>query len=296
MAMVEPMDDQARIVRRLVADSTRSSMSTAVFLHYVCQTAAKALSASGVGISVMTDDGTRAVCAASDPLSERVEELQFVMGEGPCIDAFATRRPVLISDLGGSATHRRWPGYAAAAVQDGVRAVFAFPLQVGTARLGILDVFRQRAGPLSDAELPMALTFADVAVEALLDRQRGAGADGGPVPPGSVAADVGHRAELFQAQGMVMVQLGIPLADALIRIRAYAYARNRSLSDVAADGSDTVIEFDGAVGEDALPPHPQSSKAAGNSTSPSISAQRRFFVKGSPLFGEKRASASPTHL
>ena len=239
------MDDQAQIIRRLVADSTRG-MSTAVLLQYVCQTAAQALSASGVGISVMTEDGTRGVCAASDPLSERVEELQFVMGEGPCIDAFATRRPVLVADLDGSATHRRWPGYAAAAVQDGVRAVFAFPLQVGTARLGILDVFRQQAGPLADTELPLALTFADVTVEALLDRQRsaGTGAEDGTVPPGGVAADVGHRAELFQAQGMVMVQLGVSLGEALARIRAHAYAQDRRLDDVARDIVARRLRFD----------------------------------------------------
>jgi len=237
------MDDQTQLVRRLVADSTRPGMPTAVFLRSMCRTAARALSASGVGISVMTDDGTRGVCAASDPLSERVEELQFIMGEGPCIDAFTTRRPVLIADLGGSAVHRRWPGYAPAVVQDGVRAVFAFPLQVGAARLGILDVFRQRAGPLTATELPLALTFADVTVEALLDRQRGADADGSVTADG-VAADVGHRAELFQAQGMVMVQLGVSLGEALSRMRAYAYAQNCSLDDVARDVVARRLRFD----------------------------------------------------
>jgi len=228
------MDDQTQVVRRLVAASTQPGMATAIFLHHVCRTAAQALSASGVGISVMTDDGTRGVCAASDPLSERIEELQFVVGEGPCIDAFTTRRPVLVADLGGSAMHRRWPGYAPAAVQDGVRAVFAFPLQVGASRLGILDVFRQQTGPLTATEFPLALTFADVTVEALLDRQRDAETDDTTARAGQ-GADVGHRAELFQAQGMVMVQLGVSLAEALSRMRAHAYAQNRRLDDVARD-------------------------------------------------------------
>ncbi|MEV8505039.1 GAF and ANTAR domain-containing protein [Actinoplanes sp. NPDC051475] len=229
------MDDRPQAVRRLVAATTRQGISTDAFLRHVCQTATHALSASGVGISVMTDDGTRGVCAASDPISERVEELQFIMGEGPCIDAFTTGRPVLVADLGGGAANR-WPGYAPAALQDGVRAVFAFPLQVGAARLGILDVFRQRVGPLTEMELPLALTFADVTVEALLDRQRDAGGvavDG--MAADSVALDVGRRAELFQAQGMVMVQLGVSISEALSRMRAYAYAENRRLDDVARD-------------------------------------------------------------
>jgi hypothetical protein len=244
--MVEPMDDQTQVVRRLVAASTQPGMATTTFLHHVCRTAAQALSASGVGISVMTDDGIRGVCAASDPLSERVEELQFVVGEGPCIDAFTTRRPVLVADLGGSAMHRRWPGYAPAAVQNGVRAVFAFPLQVGAARLGILDVFRQQTGPLTATELPLALTFADVTVEALLDRQSDtrAGSEDGTVPPDSLGADLGHRTELFQAQGMVMVQLGVSLAEALSRLRAHAYAQNRRLDDVARDIVARRLHFD----------------------------------------------------
>jgi hypothetical protein len=223
------MDEQTAVVRRLVAASTQRGRPTDLFLRHVCRAAAQALSASGAGISVLTDDGTRGVSAASDPLSERVEELQFVMGEGPCIDAFTSRRPVLIADLAGTAMHGRWPAYAPAAVLDGVRAVFAFPLQVGAARLGILDVFRQEAGPLTDTELPLALTFAGVTVEALLDRQRGA------VPPDGVVADIGHRAELFQAQGMVMVQLGVSIGEALARMRGYAYAENRGLDDVARD-------------------------------------------------------------
>jgi hypothetical protein len=89
----------------------------------------------------------------------------------------------------------------------------------------------------------LALTFADVTVEALLDRQRGAEA-AGSVTAGGVAADVGHRAELFQAQGMVMVQLGVSLGEALSRMRAYAYAENRSLDDVARDVVARRLRFD----------------------------------------------------
>jgi hypothetical protein len=108
--------------------------------------------ASGVGLSVMAADGLRGITAASDPASERIEELQFLLGEGPCIDAFATRRPVLVLSLADGATHR-WPVYAPAAYADGVRPVFAFPLQVGAALLGVLDVFRARPGSLSGEEL-----------------------------------------------------------------------------------------------------------------------------------------------
>jgi hypothetical protein len=197
------------------------------FLKRVCVAATGALSASGAGVSVMTADGTRGISAASDPTSERVEDLQFVLGEGPCIDAFTTRRPVLIADLAdGAAT--RWPVYTPAAHDDGLRAVFAFPLQIGAARLGVLDVYRDHAGPLTGDELACALTFADVTLEALLDQQHDVDA------PGTTDA-VAYRAGLFQAQGMVMVQLGISISEAMVRLRAHAYAENRPLADVARD-------------------------------------------------------------
>jgi hypothetical protein len=200
-------------------------------LQRLCTVAAGALSASGAGVSVMAEDGARGVAAASGPASERIEELQFVLGEGPCIDAFASRRPVLVPDLTDGTTHR-WPAYTPAVHDEGVRAVFAFPLQVGAARLGVFDVFRARAGPLSAAELRQAFTFTDLAVRTLLDGQDHATAGG--------AADgldeaIEHSPELFQAQGMVMVQLGVSLAEALVRIRAHTYAENRRLNDVARD-------------------------------------------------------------
>ena len=44
-----------------------------------------------------------------------------------------------------------------------------------------------------------------------------------------------HRAEVYQAQGMVMVDLGVTLAEAMARLRGHAYAENRYLSDVARD-------------------------------------------------------------
>jgi hypothetical protein len=228
------MNDRATTIRGLIAAQPAPTGGVVDHLRCVCQAAAEALSASGTGISVLTDDGTRGVYAASDPLSEHVEELQFLLGEGPCLDAFDGRRPVLIADLAGEAM-TRWPVYASEAHDRGVRAVFAFPLQIGAARLGVFDVFRDHAGRLSEQHLADALCFAHVAVEALLDRQRdGAGAPGGPADD-SVTDAAGNRAELFQAQGMVMVQIRGSITDAAARIRAYAYAENRSLGEVARD-------------------------------------------------------------
>ncbi|GLZ00679.1 GAF and ANTAR domain-containing protein [Actinoplanes sp. NBRC 103695] len=238
------MDDRKSVIADLVARQPAEPAGTAGLLRRVCRAAAKALSASGTGLSVMTEDGVRAATAASDPISERIEDLQFVLGEGPCMDAFASRRPVLVPDLDelGCGAGSRWPFYAPAARRDGLRAVFAFPLQVGAARLGVMDVFRERAGPLSGEELADALDFAEVTVAALLDQQEDTGRGG--VPAVDDGDDIGLRSELFQAQGMVMVQLEVSLVEAMARIRAYAYAEDRHLADVARDIVARRLSFD----------------------------------------------------
>ncbi|MEV0129167.1 GAF and ANTAR domain-containing protein [Dactylosporangium sp. NPDC050688] len=210
-------------------------------LERICVDTTQALAASGAGLSVILASGLHGMSVASDTAAARVEELQFTFGEGPCIDAFATGRPVLVSDVAEQATGR-WPVYAPAVRQLGVCAVFAFPLQVGAARLGVLDVFRDRPGPLSRAELGQAFMLAEQAVLALLDGQERDGSHGQATPGWSDVFE--RRAELFQAQGMVMVQLGIPLTDALTRIRAHAYATSRSVREVAADIVARRLRFD----------------------------------------------------
>jgi hypothetical protein len=234
-------DDLSRVAAFIAQQPTSPDQPAGVVgaLQRRCGAAVRALAASGVGISVMAE-GVRGITAASDRASERIEELQFLLGEGPCIDAFAGRRPVLVPNLADGAMHR-WPVYAPAVYADGVRAVFAFPLQVGATLLGVLDVFRARPGSLSGEELRQALTFADVAVTTLLDGQEraapGAAADG-------VDEAVRSRSEVYQAQGMVMIQLGVTLGEALIAMRAYAFAENRRLDQVASDVVARRLRFD----------------------------------------------------
>jgi hypothetical protein len=75
-------------------------------------------------------------------------------------------------------------------------------------------------------------------VLALLDGDRDRGADrraatGGAWPgrarPGT------FRAQVHQAAGMISVQLGVSLAEALVRLRARAFAEDRLIAEVAAD-------------------------------------------------------------
>lgn len=231
-------DSMGRDVRVLIAEEPvqrDDKPDLGGWMQRLCRAATRELAASGVGMSVMSPQGTVTVLAASSPESEVVEQLQFTMGEGPCLDAYALGRPVLTADLA-SASGNQWPGYASAAQEHGVQAVFAFPLQIGGARLGAMDVYREQAGSLSAPLVKQALAFAEVAMTAMLDAPQSAGGDGAEGGTALDAAlDDGGSLAVYQAQGMVSVQLGVSLAEAMVRLRAYAYAQNRPLSDVAAD-------------------------------------------------------------
>jgi ANTAR domain len=171
----------------------------------------------------------------TDALSERLAELQLTLGEGPCPDAAADGGPVLASDLGEMEAGRRWPAFAQEARRAGAAAIFAFPLRIGAIRAGVMGMYRDQAGPLSAEQLGDALIFADAATLLLISADQ-AGENGPGSGPGGQPADLaGHRAEIDQATGMLTEQLGVGVAEAFVRLRAYAYVHDRPLADLARD-------------------------------------------------------------
>jgi len=200
---------------------------------------ARTVPVSGVGLALMTDDGPAGTVAATDGTALQLEELQFSLGEGPCVDASRTGRPVLQPDLARTAP-ARWPAFAAGAEAAGLIAVFAFPLRVGGIRVGVLDLYRTTAGVLSAEELADALSFADAATALLLHLQgRAAGWD---LPAASLTM-FDDRAEVHQATGVVSVQAAVSLQEALLLLRARAFADQRLIGELALDVLNGVVDF-----------------------------------------------------
>jgi hypothetical protein len=112
-----------------------------------------------------------------------------------------------------------------------VQGVFAFPLHIGAATFGVLNIYVADAGQLEYQQLTMALTFAEIATELLLNED--ATPEDGRLHLG-VETVLNYRAEIYQAQGAVMVGLGVTLAEALVRMRAYAFANDQTLAELAS--------------------------------------------------------------
>ena len=152
------------------------------------------------------------------------------------MDAYFTRSPVLSPDLGAVEAIRRWPAFAPAASSVGAAAVFAFPLQMGAVRLGVMDLYHSEPRHLASDELRDALLLAETATLLLVGRDKTTPDDPEAEAHGDLLSErEGYRAEIDQATGMVSVQLDVKIDDAFARLRAYAYAKDRSLTDVARD-------------------------------------------------------------
>ncbi len=202
---------------------------------------ARELPINGVGLVLMTDAGPAGTVAVSDGPAGTLEELQFTLGEGPCVESSRTGRAALVADLG-AVGPARWPVFTEGALRAGVAAVFAFPLRVGQIRLGVLDLYRGEVGALAPEALAEALAFADAAVAVLLHVQAHT-PDGRLAQGPQVVPVLEDRAEVHQATGMISVQAGVALAEALVLLRARAFASERSVAVLAREVVGGLLRF-----------------------------------------------------
>ena len=196
----------------------------------LCTAAAETTGTSGAAIMLVDASGPRGSLCATDGVAELMEELQYTLGEGPCVDAHRQGRTVTEPDLADPQA-ARWAAFSPQALEAGARAVFAFPVRVGAARLGTLDLYRDRPGAMTGDQHADGVVMADVVARAVVAMQADAAPDG--VAP-ALEAGADFHLVVHQAAGMVSSQLDVSVTEALIRIRAHAFAAGQPINDVAA--------------------------------------------------------------
>jgi hypothetical protein len=193
----------------------------------LCAACQPALPVDGVGLTLVTDDqdSEHVLLGASDDIGTQIEHLQADLSEGPCRTALSTARPVLIAEMGSHDAHHRWPLFTRHVAALPVGALFAFPLLVGTSGLGVMDCHRTQTGSLAD--VGAALTVADELTLAVLNYTH----------PDLFASDTSpdNHAVVHQATGWLAAALGISAAEALARLRRYAFASSQPLRAVAEE-------------------------------------------------------------
>ena len=199
-------------------------------MSLLCGASADALAVSSAGITIMGGDHAGPICV-SNPNVKALEDLQFTIGQGPCHDAFHDGVPVHAPRLDAAASER-WPPFVDLAIGCGIAAVFAYPLSFEGAKIGVLTLYQAAEGDLTIEQDSDTIALAEIVTEALLSLQDSA--PSGTLAP-SLEDSVAYRAEIYQASGMVAIQLRVPASEALVRLRAHAFANDRPLDEVAAD-------------------------------------------------------------
>lgn len=204
---------------------------TSVSVDVVCATVVARLPVDGAALSVQGSLTVSEVVCASGPRARELEDLQLTLGEGPSLDVLGGSPALLLGDVESTEQMQRWPIFTAQAAEAGARAFFALPMRLGAVRVGVLAMHALRPGPLPAESLAEAVIYAELALELLLDAHAGITRLDGDLPRDGLTG----RPELHQATGMISVQLGVDIAEAMARLRARAFAEGRPLHEVSAD-------------------------------------------------------------
>ncbi|MCW2514322.1 MAG: antitermination regulator [Mycobacterium sp.] len=202
----------------------------------LCEACLGLLDVDAAAVSLVFDGANVGTFGVSGPKARVYDELQFTMGEGPCLDSVLHRAPVMVHDLA-DPDEVRWPAYGPAMMAHHIRGVYAIPVVVAGEYVGALDLFRTVPDSLVPDQIAGMVIAAQLLQLPLLDLMsedmQAAVAD----PESSAWAELNSlsRSEVSQATGMVMAQLNADAATALARIRAHAYACGRTATSVARD-------------------------------------------------------------
>jgi hypothetical protein len=227
--MKEP--DRMRTVLGAAMSGAQTALAAA---DQLCQACVDLLEIDGASISLMYDGTTRGTFGSSGEMSRKLDELQFTYGEGPCLDAVRDGVPTLVADFNDVA-EGRWPAFSDALLKSGVCAVFSLPIAVAHDHVGALDLFRRTSGPMSPENLAGGLLAADLASLPLQELMN-ADVDWDGAAQGNDGWDQLaslERVEVYQATGMIIGALGVGPAEALVRLRAHAFALDMTASEVA---------------------------------------------------------------
>lgn len=203
-------------------------------LAQLCQACMRVLDIDGLSLALISGQTLRETLCAQGTDALKIDQLQFALDEGPCLEAYTKGRPVLIPDLDRDGAGR-WPVFASAVTETAphLRAIFGFPLLLGWHGIGAMNLYRDRTGDLTAEEAREAEQACALAVPFILDRLA--------AEPDSGLEDyfqrhaVIDRTMVHRATGLLMADHGMDEQDAFARLRAFAFAQGRPIEDIATD-------------------------------------------------------------
>lgn len=198
------------------------------FLHQLAVLAAAIVPGTHCGVTLRRDQQVASV-ASNDDVAMRMDEIQYLQGRGPCLEALHTSRRVDVPDM---TVEDRWGDYAAHAVANGIHSVVSLPLSMGGETIGAVNLFGPSIGAFAEADVGRAEAFTDQAAAALTILMRQAS---------SINLDeqlqeaLATRATIDQALGILMRSQKISAGEAFEILRHASQTSNRKVSEIAAE-------------------------------------------------------------
>jgi transcriptional regulator with GAF, ATPase, and Fis domain len=211
-----------------ITDTLVDDFDLIEFLHMVTLRTAELLDVSAAGLLLADPHGQLRFTAASDEATKLLELFQVQNHEGPCLDAFLTRTPVVNADLREATDH--WPLFAPRATQSGFRSVHAIPLRLRSEVIGALNLFGADAGALEPDDVRTVQALADAATIGLLQERA---IHRGDVLTEQLQAALNSRVVIEQAKGALSRIHGVGVDEAFELLRTHARRNHRRLSELA---------------------------------------------------------------
>jgi len=221
---------EALLTRTFVeaADTLVSQFDVVDFLTSLATRCTVLFDATEAGFMLTDQNGGLQVVASSSHTMKQLELLELQHSEGPCIDCYRSGRRITGEDL--HAELHRWPRFAHEALEHGMHSAWALPMRLRETTLGSLNLLRDRPGPLGEDDLSAAQALADVASIALIQQRA---AEDARILNEQLQTALTSRVVIEQAKGVIAERAGLTVDVAFERLRRFARAHQRGLTDVA---------------------------------------------------------------
>jgi GAF domain-containing protein len=183
---------------------------------------------AGCGVTVGRDGNVLSV-ATSNQLASAVDEVQYGLNTGPCLEALRTGEIVVVVDM---VEDDRWDGYPDHALSHGVRSSFSVPLAVAGRTIGALNAYGTEADLFTDALRTRLLDFRTQAEGAIALALRNAEQN---ELMDQLHTAMQSRSIIDQALGILMGRQKCTAAEAFAILRAASQSRNRKIAVIAAE-------------------------------------------------------------
>ena len=239
------MNRESVLARTMVelADNLVDDFDIVDLLTTLADRCVDVLDVAAAGIMLATPTGELQLITASSEAMRVVELFELQTAQGPCLDSFQSRRPVVNQDLAEAGD--RWPDFAPVAVQQGFRGADAIPMRLRGDIIGALNLFRTEIGSLNPDDVVAAQALADIATIAIIQNRKTVAKQDLNV---QLESALSSRIVIEQAKGMIAERRNIGADEAFAHLRKYARNHNLRLADVARSTLEGTLDPSVAAG------------------------------------------------